>query len=394
MKNMKRILSAVMAVVMCAACAAMFTGCGAKASSDKISIGGIGPITGDAAIYGAAVKNGAQIAVDEINALGGLQVELNFQDDVNDAEKGVNAYNNLMDWGMQILMGTVTSTPSVSVSSEANEDRVFMLTPSASSTDVIGGFPDASGNINIARKDNVFQLCFTDPNQGIGAAQYISEHKLGEKIAVIYNSSDVYSTGIYDMFMVTAKEMNLNIVSVTSFTNETATDFNVQLNEAKNAGADLVFLPIYYTPATLMLKQADAMGYAPAFLGVDGMDGILTVEGFDTSLAEGLMFMTPFASAEHPEFTNKYVEAYGVEPNQFAADAYDCVYAIYEACKIAGIDGSTPAAEACEKLIAVFTDPDFSVDGLTGAGMQWTADGLVSKIPQAVVIKDGKYIGM
>ncbi|MBQ7923441.1 MAG: ABC transporter substrate-binding protein [Clostridia bacterium] len=394
MKNMRKILCAVLAVVMCTACAAMFTGCGAKASPDKLSIGGIGPITGDAAIYGAAVKNGAQIAVDEINALGGLQIELNFQDDVNDAEKGVNAYNNLMDWGMQILMGTVTTTPSVSVSSEANEDRVFMLTPSASSTDVIGGFPDASGNVSIARKDNVFQLCFTDPNQGIGAAEYIADRKLGEKIAIIYNSSDVYSTGIYDMFMVTAEELNLDVVSVTSFTNETATDFNVQLNEAKNAGADLVFLPIYYTPATLMLKQADAMGYEPSFLGVDGMDGILTVEGFDTSLAEGLMFMTPFASAEHPEFTNKYVESYGVEPNQFAADAYDCIYAIYEACKIAGIDGSTPAAEACEKLIAVFTDPEFSVDGLTGAGMQWTADGLVSKIPQAVVIKDGKYIGM
>jgi len=394
MKNVKKILTAAMAAVMTVTCAASFVGCGAKADENAISIGGIGPLTGGNAIYGTAVKQGAEIAVEEINALGGLQLELNFQDDVSDAEKAVNAYNNLKDWGMQILMGTVTSGPCVTVSSEANADRMFVLTPSASSTDVLGGFADASGNVSIPRKDNVFQMCFTDPNQGVGAAEYMKENGLGSSIAVIYNSSDVYSVGIYDMFMATAADLGLNIVSVTSFTEDTANDFSVQLTEAKNAGADLVFLPIYYTPATLMLKQADAMGYDPMFLGVDGMDGILTVEGFDTSLAEGLVLMTPFAAAQHPEFVAAYEAKYGDTPNQFAADGYDCIYAIYKACLKAGITGTTTAQEACEKLIATFTDPSFSVDGLTGAGMQWTADGLVSKAPQAVVIQDGVYVGM
>ena len=216
---MKKILSAALAVLMVVTCAAAFTGCGAKASTDKISIGGIGPLTGDAAIYGNAVKYGAEIAVEEINALGGIQLELNFQDDVHDAEKAVNAYNNLKDWGMQVLMGTVTTAPCIAVSSEANADGIFTLTPSASSTDVLGGFPDASGEVAIARKDNVFQLCFTDPNQGLASAEYINSQKLGSKIAVIYNSSDVYSTGIYEKFAAKADELGMNVVSVTSFTN-------------------------------------------------------------------------------------------------------------------------------------------------------------------------------
>ena len=395
---MKKFLSAALAVLMMVTCAAAFTGCGAKASPDKISLGGIGPLTGDAAIYGTAVKYGAEIAVEEINALGGLQFELNFQDDAHDAEKAVNAYNNLKDWGMQILVGTVTTAPCIAVSSEADADNIFTLTPSASSTDVLGGFPDASGTVAIPRKDNVFQLCFTDPNQGLASAEYINDQKLGSKVAVIYNSSDVYSTGIYEKFMAKADELGMNIVSVTNFTDDTDNDFNVQLTEAKNAGADLIFLPIYYTPASLILSQANSMGYAPKFFGVDGMDGILTVEGFDTSLAEGVMLLTPFVADADDERTQKFVSTYkekhGDIPNQFAADAYDCVYAVYEACKLAGIDGATAAADACAKLTAIFTDPTFAVNGLTGEGMQWSATGEVSKAPKGMVIKDGVYVGM
>ena len=226
-----------------------------------IKLGGIGPLTGPAAIYGNAAKNGTEIAVEEINAMGGIQFELSYQDDEHDAEKSVNAYNKLKDWGMQILLGTVTTSPCVAVSQESYNDRIFTLTPSASSNDVIGGLEDADGNVTIPRKDNVFQMCFTDPNQGTASAQYISEQKLGEKIAVIYNNSDAYSTGIYTKFAAEAKDRNLNVVSVTTFTDDTANDFSVQLNEAKNAGADLIFLPIYYTPASLIMKQADSMGY-------------------------------------------------------------------------------------------------------------------------------------
>ncbi len=395
---MKKLICASLAAIMALTCVLGFTGCGAKADPAKISIGGIGPLTGGAAIYGSAVKNGAEIAIEEINALGGIQYEMSFEDDVHDAEKAVNAYNTLKDWGMQILMGTVTSTPGIAVSAEANADRIFTLTPSGSATDVIGGIPDASGNVTVERKETVFQLCFTDPNQGLASAQYIADQKLATKIAVIYNSSEVYSTGIYQTFMKKANELGLNVVSETSFTDDTANDFNVQLTEAKNAGADLIFLPIYYTPASLILSQADSMGYAPKFFGVDGMDGILTVEGFDTSLAEGVMLLTPFVADAEDErtqnFVKKYTERHGETPNQFAADAYDAIYTIYEACNRAGITGDMTAAQVCDLLLPIITDPSFVIDGLTGAGMTWSTTGEVSKAPKGMVIKDGVYVGM
>ena len=351
-----------------------------------IKLGGIGPLTGAAAIYGNATKYGSELAVEEINALGGIQFEIKWEDDEHDPEKSVNAYNNLKDWGMQMLVGTTTTAPCVAVGAETNADHMFELTPSASSTDVIDG------------KDNVFQMCFTDPNQGTASAQYISEKKLGTKIAIIYNNSDAYSTGIYNKFVAEAETLGLDVVSTTTFTDDTANDFSVQLGEAKSAGADLVFLPIYYTPASLILKQADGMGYDPTFFGVDGMDGILDLEGFDTSLAEGLMLLTPFSADASDEktqnFVSKYKEKYGDTPNQFAADAYDCVYAIYEACQKAGVTADMSASDICDKMIETFTSSDFTFDGLTGTGMTWSTTGEVSKAPKGMVIKDGAYAGM
>ena len=412
MKNVKKLLALLLAAAMVFSMAA----CGTSATSSvaenasageaastgeaapaatgaAIKLGGIGPLTGAAAIYGTATKNGSEIAVEEINALGGIQFEINWQDDEHDAEKAVNAYNTLKDWGMQMLVGTTTTAPCVAVSAETNADRIFQLTPSASSTDVIGGQTEG-----IARKDNVFQMCFTDPNQGTASAQYIKEQSLGTKIAVIYNNSDAYSTGIYNKFAAEAEAQGLEIVSTTTFTDDTATDFSVQLNDAKNAGADLIFLPIYYTPASLILTQAKAMDYAPKFFGVDGMDGILTLEGFDTSLAEGVMLLTPFSADAEDEktqsFVKKYQEKYGEIPNQFAADAYDCVYAIYEACQKAGVTADMSAADICEKMIATFSSADFTVDGLTGTGMTWSDSGEVSKAPKGMVIQDGAYVGM
>jgi branched-chain amino acid transport system substrate-binding protein len=363
------------------------------ASGDVIKLGGIGPTTGAAAIYGTATKNGAQIAVDEINALGGQQFELNWQDDEHDPEKSVNAYNTLKDWGMQALVGTTTTGPSVAVSAEAQADNLFMLTPSASSVDVIGGQTDG-----ISRKENVFQMCFTDPNQGTASAEYISTNSLGSKIAVIYNNSDAYSTGIYNKFQSEADERGMEIVSVTTFTDDTANDFSVQLNDAKNNGADLVFLPIYYQPASLVLTQAKEMNYAPKFFGVDGMDGILTLEGFDTSLAEGVMLLTPFTADAEDEKTQNFVKTYqeqfGDIPNQFAADAYDCVYAIYAACEQAGVTADMSASDICDALKGTFTGGSFTFDGITGAGMTWSETGEVSKSPKGMVIENGAYVGM
>ena len=358
---------------------------GSTASGAAFMIGTIGPLTGDNAIYGQAVANGAKIAVEEINAAGGdIQFTLQSEDDVADGETSVNAYNKLMDDGMQLLVGPTTTGAAVAVSSVVNSDRTFMLTPSASSTDVVNG------------KDNVFQVCFTDPNQGIGAADYMSENMPDSKIAVIYQNDNAYSQGIRDTFVSEAGAKNLKVVYEGTFTTDTATDFSVQLTGAQAAGADLLFLPIYYQQASVILTQANAMGYAPTFFGVDGMDGILTLENFDTSLAEGVMLLTPFSADAEDEKTQNFVKTYqeqfGEIPNQFAADAYDCVYAYKQALEAAGATPDMSAEELCDLMIAQFTSMTF--DGLTGESMTWDASGAVSKSPKGMVIENGAYVGL
>ncbi len=382
MKKMKKVvvLSLISAMMLSA-----FAGCGKKdSSSGAIRIGGTGPLTGGAAVYGNAAKRGAEIAVEEINALGGMQFELRYEDDTHDAEKAVNAYNILKDWDVQISLGSVTTNPCIATAAETYSDRIFALTPSASSTDVTKG------------KDNMFQMCFSDPNQGSASAQYISEKALGTKIAIIYKNDDAYSTGIYETFIDKADELGINVVSTTTFNTDSQNDFSVQLNDAKNAGADLVFLPMYYEAAALILDQAKKMNYAPKFFGVDGMDGILTLEGFDTALAEGVMLLTPFSADATDEktvnFVKKYNEKYNETPNQFAADAYDCVYAIYEACQKGEVTPDMTAEEICDIMIAQFTTMKF--DGLTGNGMTWGTNGEVSKSPKGMVIQNGVYVGL
>ncbi len=358
----------------------------APAGTVTIKVGGIGPLTGDLAQYGTATEWGAQVAVDEINALNGpIRLEYDFQDDTGVAETGVAAYNSLKDWDVDVIYGTTTTAPCVAVASETFADRYFQLTPSASSPDVTAG------------KDNAFQMCFTDPGQGVAAANYLKDNNLGTKIGVIYNNGDAYSTGIAQAFAEKAKELGLDVVATQTFPADTTTDYTVQLNACKDAGADLVFLPIYYTPASLILAQAKQMSYAPIFFGADGMDGMLDMEGFDKSLAEGLMLMTPFNASAADSRTTTFVESYkklsgGVLPNQFAADGYDCMYAIYEACcQIEGV-GEMDHSQLCDALIALFTSGTFKVDGLTGTGMTWLESGEISKDPVVVKVENGAYI--
>lgn len=362
---------------------------GESSGSSAFKVGVIGPLTGGAAIYGTCVANSAQIAVDEINALGGdIQFELMTEDDVNDAETSVNAYNALMDDGMQILVGTVTTQPALSVVPLSYEDRVFTLTPSASGDDVI----------SINDNDNVFQICFTDSNQGSRSAQYIDENFDSPKIAIIYKNDDQYSIGIRDNFKAEADSRGMDIVYEGTFTEASQTDFNVQLAGAQSAGADLLFLPIYYTPASVILTQANAMGYAPTFFGVDGMDGILTMKNFDPALAEGVMLLTPFNADDEDEatqsFVKKYQEKYGETPIQFVADAYDCVYAYKLALETAGCTPDMSAADLNAKMKETF--PTITFTGLTGdgAGITWDATGAVSKSPKGMVIQNGAYAGM
>jgi branched-chain amino acid transport system substrate-binding protein len=305
-----------------------------------------------------------------------------MEDDEADGEKGVNAYNKLKDWGVQMIMGSVTTGSCIAVSAEAFADRIFLMTPSASSADVT------------ANKDNAFQICFTDPNQGIKAADTIAETFGDKKIACIYKNDDPYSTGIFNAFKEELESKGVSLVTEQTFTDDT-TDYSSQLGTCDEKGAELVFLPIYYTPASVILKQAKDKNYNFTFFGVDGMDGILDLEGFDTSLAEGVYLQTPVNPWSEDEkvksFVTKYQDKYGKVPDQFAADGDDGIYALYNAFKEAGLSADQSNEEICDAMIEKITS-GFSIDGLTGAGMTWSENGEVNKTPIVCIIKDGKYV--
>ena len=397
---MKKYLALAMAFVLVAA---VFAGCGnssagtattapaapagdaAPAGTGTVKIGMSGPLTGGASAYGLAVKAGMEVAVEEINAKGGLQIEFNAQDDEADGEKAVSAYNVLKDWGMQVMAGQVTTGSALAVAPESTADNMFNLTPSASAESLA------------LTGDNIFQMCFTDPNQGASAAELVSTKFAGSKVGIIYDSSDDYSSGLYKGFSEKAAELGVEVVATTSFTADNKADLSTQVTQCKDAGADLVFLPIYYTEASQILSYANKIGYAPKFFGCDGMDGILTVEGFDTALAEGLVLMTPFDANASDEATQSFVTKFkekmdGLVPNQFAADGYDVIYAIYNGLTNAGATGSESSEELCTMLKEQFAT--MTVDGLTGTGMHWDANGMISKAPAAVVIENGVYVPM
>lgn len=390
---MKKRFTKLLAVVLAAAMIALsFAACsGGQTEGDSSSsggttlkIGGIGPLTGDAAAYGQAVQNGAQLAVDEINAAGGIngvQIEFKMQDDENNTERAVNAYNSLKDWGMQMLMGTVTSTPCIAVAEETHNDNMFMLTPSGTAVDCI-------------KYDNAFRVCFSDPNQGTASAQYIAEQGLAKNIFAIYDSSNAYSSGIYENFVAEAQKLGLT-VSGASFTADSNKDFSVQLQQAKSSGADMIFLPIYYTEASLILTQANNLGLDVKFFGCDGLDGILNVENFNTDLAEGVMLLTPYAAISSDEktqkFTSDYEEKFGITPIQFAADAYDAIYIIKAAAEKAGVTADMDVSAIGDAMKAAMLE--IQVEGITGT-MTWNADGEPNKEPKGMIIKDGQYVAM
>lgn len=387
MKKMKKIASLALVAVLAAS---SLTACGGKdakkeegSGEEVFKIGGIGPTTGGAAVYGQAVENGAQIAVDEINAAGGINgtpIEFQFEDDEHDPEKAVNAYNTLKDWGMQTLLGTVTSSPCIAVAEESNADNLFQLTPSATAVECL---------VN----ENTFRVCFSDPSQGVASADYISAKKLAQKIGVIYDSSDPYSTGIYQAFAAEAEAKGLEVVEAQAFTADNKTDFSVQLQKCKDSGAELVFLPFYYQEASLVLKQAQGMDFAPIFFSCDGMDGILDVEGFDAALADNVKFLAPFSANAEDEATQKFVSTYedqfGEVPNQFAADAYDGIYIIKAAMEKAETTPDMSVSDICDGLKTAMTE--ITVSGITAKELTWTADGEPQKEPMVLEIKGGKY---
>ncbi len=352
---------------------------GSASSDASFKIGTIGPLTGANASYGKSVTQGVELGCKDFSTKE-LPLASKAEDDQADGEKAVNAFNTLLDWGMQALVGPTTTGASVAVAAECgNDPKTFMITPSASSEDVTDG------------KDCVFQVCFTDPNQGVNAAKFLAQKYADEKFVLFYNSGDAYSSGIADSFKAQAAESKLEIVDEETFKDDSATSFTNQLTKAKQAGATMIFAPIYYTPASVLLKNAKDMGYDMTLMGTDGMDGLLSVEGFDTSLAEGVLLMTPFSADDekNADFVKAYKDAYDETPNQFAADAYDCVHAIAEAIDKAGIDITADGADIADDLAKAMRK--IKIEGLTGE-LTWNDQGQVEKPATAYVIQDGKYI--
>ena len=359
--------------------AALFAGCAPAASnggvaSNEFVIGMSGPLTGGAAVYGVAVKNAAQMAVDEINAAGGLngfKFKLVATDDQHDATKVATNYANLMNQGMQVSLGTVTTAPGLEFKTLSKEDNVFFLTPSASG-DAIPEF------------DNAFQMCFADGNQGAVAADFVNNAGL-TKIGVFYKSDDSYSDGIYKQFKENL-DAEIEVVE-TSFTEATSTDFATQITALKEC--KFIFMPIYYQPAAVFMEQAkNEIPAGVTYYGCDGFDGLAGQLDLTTIPQEVSMLSHFDATATEgtaAEFVKKYTEKFGTDTlNQFGASAYDCIYAIYGAMKELIEEGKTvtpqtSASELCEMLKAKFTGGYTVAEGATGTNIKWNADGTVAK---------------
>ncbi len=378
---MKKIIILMLVAMMCLS---FLCSCSdEKIEPGVIGIGGIGPLSGDTSVYGTAVKNGAQLAVDEINAMGGIQFALNFKDDKNSPAVSVKSYDKLREWGMHILLGAATTEPCLRVVDLADEHRIFTVTPSASSPGVTEGH------------DNVFRVAYNDNAQGKAAASYIAANALAQKIAIICKSDDTYSNGVCAAFRAEADRLELEIVAESSF-KDGKHDFKENITEAMEAGADLLFCPVYYEPAAEIITAAAELEYSPIFFGTDGLDGLFSVEGFNKELAEGVHLLSPipadFTNDKTRQFMEEYQSSYGVLPNQFAADAYDAVYAIYEAAVHAGVTADMTAEEMCPLLSTAMTE--ITLDGITGSGnsLTWDATGEVQKAPVVVVIQNGMYV--
>lgn len=351
---------------------------GSKDGTASFKIGSTGPLTGPAASYGTSVSSGVELGCKDFT-VSGTPLTCKFEDDVADSEKAVNAFNSLLDWGMQLMVGPTTTGCSIAVGQEAENAHVFMLTPSSTAPDVT------------ADKTVVFQACFNDPTIGSSSADKMAEMFPNERVAVFYNSGDTYSTGVRDAFMAQAEKLKLDIVDEESFKDDSQTSFTNQLTKAKDKGATMIFAPIYYTPASVLLTNAKDMGYDVKVMGCDGIDGILGVEGFDPAVAEGLYLMTPFSAddAKNADFVKAYEDAYGETPDQFAADAYDSLHAVSLALAEAGLTPESTPEEVADKLPEAMTK--IKVEGLTGT-LTWNDKGEVEKEVTVYVIRDGKYV--
>lgn len=377
MKKFLCMMMAVLIVLAMAACGGEPANNGGNDTPDAttVKIGGIGPLTGAYANYGLSEKNGAELAVKEINEAGGIagkQIELSYQDSQGESESAVNAYGKLMDWGMEVSLGCVLSGENASVVAAARDDDVLLITPSGSADKCIDG------------NDKAFRVCFYDSYQGAAAAQYIKDNNMVDTVGILYQSDNDYSVGLYNAFVAKCGELGITIAETQTFTSSTNTDFSTQVSALVSSGVKLVFIPLYAEEASTFLTQAHGKFADDVyFFGADGLDGILGKVEQDTSLANNVLMLTPFAADNPAEnvqsFVKKYQEAYGATPDQFAADAYDAIYAIKAAVEKAGSTSGAALASALTSL---------TVEGVTGT-MTWGSDGNTNKPASAILYYDG-----
>ena len=385
-----KVLSLALAGVLCAGA---LTGCGGASDgytskNTEYVIGVSGPLTGGAGMYGTAVANSAQLAVDEINAAGGLngtKFKLIALDDVNDATTVSTNYSSMYEGGMQVSLGTVTTQPGLEFANLSADDNVFFLTPSASG--------DA-----IPAKPNGYQMCFADGNQGKVAAEFVNENYAGKTIGAFYKSDEAYSKGIYDQFKANL-DSSITVID-TTFTEANATDFSTQIDTLK--ACNFIFMPTYYTPASLFMTQAkDILAKDAVYYGCDGFDGIDNIEGFDIeTIPQEITMLSHFNSkatdGAAKDFIDKYTDKYGSDTlNQFGASAYDCIYAIYGAMKSAidagkDIPVTISASDLCDILMEQFKGGYTVEDAVTGEKITWEESGYVNKGAIKYVIKEAK----
>ena len=382
MKQFTKIACLVFALVFCAM---GMISCGNSAgyteNNTTYVIGSTGPLTGDAASYGQSVQNGAALAIEEINKAGGLNGVLfsfEMKNDEATADKATTHFASLYEAGMQISIGSVTSGSAKAFAEAAKEENVLFMTPSASAADVI------------AVGDHGFRVCFGDPQQGTIAAEELTGKY--SKIGVIYDTSDTYSSGIYEAFeekMTALNKTKGTDYFVYTFDKENNKDFSTQVGGLKTAGCDVLFLPFYYTEAGLVAKKAAQESFNVPIFGCDGLDGI--ADQLDSTVTAEIKYITPFdvnsTDADVKAFVDAYKAKYNALPDQFAADGYDAVMILFEAMKKAGVNNvKISASELTELIKPILTGGEFKYSGVTGKNMTWTKEGSCEKQANIVTL--------
>ena len=298
------------------------------ANADVIKIGGIAPLTGDVAVYGVAADNGVKLAIEEINANGGLlgkQIQYVVYDDKGDPTEAVNAYKKLTSNDqVDAIVGAVTSKPTLTVTPLAAKDGIPMITPTATALEVTSAGP------------NIFRACFIDPYQGEVMAKFAVEELGASKAAIIYNTADDYSVGVAEAFKEAVEGYGTQVVSFEGYNGDDK-DFKAVLTNVKSQGPDVLFIPDYYNRVGLIAQQAKEVGITATLLGADGWDGVI---GVNPDAVEGAYFCNHYstddAAEEVQNFLKVYKEKYNEDPVSFAALGYDAMKILAAAIEKAG----------------------------------------------------------